>query len=272
MKVAGPLVLMMALLGASAGTPDGKLGPEILRGAFDNLYGYDLQMVLVLELRSEGGETSTRKTEVARKQIEGLTHSFGHFLEPPWMRGTRMLLVDNTDRSDDVFLFLPENDRIRRLNSVQRQDYFLGSDFWYEDLERRNVEDYRVTATSSDVHEGRDVHVVDAEPVHETTAYARVRFVVDRENLVMRRILFYRKGSVNPLREILFDRASILEEAGFRIPTRLIVTNHLRRTTTVALFDQLKVNPELSDSLFRSTALLTKRRIPGLTDGAEKDE
>lgn len=272
MRVVGLLALLVVVLGASTERPASGPGSRILRGAFDNLYGYDLQMVLVLELHSEAGETSIRKTEVARKQIRGLTHSFGHFLEPLWMRGTRMLLIDNPDRSDDVFLFLPENDRIRRLNSVRRQDYFLGSDFWYEDLERRSVDDYRVTAVSSDVYEGRDVHIVDAEPVHETTAYAWVRFEVDQENLVMSRILFYRKGSESPLREIAFDRASILEEAGFRIPTRLIVTNHLRRTKTIARFDRLKVNPSLSNSLFRSTALLTNRRIPGLTDGTEKSE
>lgn len=259
------------LLHVAAAASEIERGQEILRDAFDNLYGYDLQMVLVLELHSEAGETSIRKTEVARKEIGGLTHSFGHFLEPPWMRGTRMLLIDNPDRSDDVFLFLPESKRVRRLNSVQRQDYFLGSDFWYEDLERRNVEDYRVVALASDVDEGRSVHIVDAEPVHGATTYARVRFVVGASDMVMSRIFFYRKGSANPLREISFDRGSIVEEAGFLIPTRLIVTNHLRGTTTIARFDQLRVNPPLSNTLFRSTALLTKRRIPGLTDGEDGD-
>jgi len=247
-------------------------GVEILGRAFENLYGYDLKMVLTLELHSGSGETSIRKSEVARKQIRGLTHSFGHFLEPSWMRGTRMLLVDNADRSDDVFLFLPESERVRRLDSVQRQDYFLGSDFWYEDLERRRIDDYRVIASSSGEDGAIQVHVVDAAPARELTAYARVRFTVRAADFVMQRIAFYRKDADDPFREIAFDPASIVREAEFLIPTRLVVTNHQRRTKTVARFEQLQVNPELSDALFRSTALLTKRRIPGLTDDVNEDE
>jgi len=245
---------------------------DVLRGAFENLYGYDVQMVLNLELHDGTGEVSIRRAEIARKRIRGRTHSFAHFLEPSWMRGTRMLLVDNTDRSDDVFLFLPENEWVRRLNTVQRQDSFLGSDFWYEDLERREVGDYRILAVTHGVEDGRQTSIIDAEPVREATSYARIRFIIEDETLLMRQILFYRTGATEPLREISFDRSSLIEQDGFEIETRFTVTNHLRRTSTAARFDRLQVNPKLSNALFKSTALLTKRRIPGLTDGAEEGE
>lgn len=250
----------------------GRSAGQILTVAFDELYDYDMKMILRLDLETEQGETSTRRSEVARKRIRGHSHSYAHFLDPIWMRGTRMLLIDNTDRSDDVFLFLPENDRVRRLNSVQRSDAFLGSDFWYEDLERRHVTDYEILATSETRMSGHQYHQIDAAPRDAASGYARIRFLVGIDDELLWHVLFFRAASDQPFREIEFDRTSLIEREGRRIPTRVIVTNHVRRSRTTAHFEQLQVNPPLANSLFRSTALLTGRRIPGLTDEETGDE
>lgn len=242
---------------------------KILERAFDELYDYDMKMVLRLDLETSHGERSTRRSEVARKRIQGRSHSYAHFLEPIWMRGTRMLLIDNATRSDDVFLFLPENERVRRLSSVQRSDSFLGSDFWYEDLERRHIEDYVIESHQSTDIADKPHHQIDARPRDDSAGYERIRFLVGRDDGVLWEVHFFRASSAQPFRRIAFDPTSVVEQEGHRIPTRVTVTNAVRRTRTVAHFEQLQVNPELKSALFRTTALLTGRRIPGLTDDVE---
>ena len=157
---------------------------EILRRAFDNLYDFDMTTTLTLFLHNKRGEQSVRRAEIARKRIDGRLHAFGRFLDPPWMRGTAVLVIDNQDRSDDHFLFLPGRGRVRRVTNVQRTDSFLGSDLWYEDLERRHPEDYKVASLRWDDFNGEGVFVVSAFPTTHS-GYARVEFIIARSDFLL---------------------------------------------------------------------------------------
>ena len=236
---------------------------EILKRAFDNLYDFDMTTTLTLRLHNKRGERSVRRAEIARKRIDGRLHAYGRFLDPPWMRGTAVLVIDNRDRSDDHFLFLPDRGRVRRVTNVQRSDAFLGSDLWYEDLERRHPEDYEVASCRWDEFEGEAVFVVSAFPT-TNSGYARVEFTIARSDHLLLKTSFYKGRAERPFKTIEApSRALVLEEDGHLIPVRLLVSNVQRGTQTEVRFERLEVNPEISDRLFTSAALESGRAIPG---------
>jgi hypothetical protein len=236
---------------------------EVLRRAFDNLYDFDMTTTLTLLLHNKRGEQSLRRAEIARKRIDGRLHAFGRFLDPPWMRGTSLLVIDNQDRSDDHFLFLPDRGRVRRVTNVQRTDSFLGSDLWYEDLERRHPEDYEVESLRWDDFKGEAVFVVSAVPTTHS-GYARVEFMIARLDFLLLKTSFYKERAERPFKTIEApSRAAVVEEDGHLIPVRLLVINLQRGTQTEASFERLEVNPQISDHLFTSAALESGRPIPG---------
>jgi hypothetical protein len=244
-------------------TPNGK---ELLTRVFDNLYDCDLKMVLRVELFDSRGDSSVRRAEIARKRIRGRTHSYGRFLAPPWMRDTTMLMIDHLDRPDDFFLFLPESKKLRRMTNVQRTDAFLGSDLWFEDLERRYPEDYEVIEIKKGEEQGESVYFVRARSIHSSDFYREVRLSVAESDHYLLGTRYYRGDSEEPFREVISDRANLVDQDGHRIPTRYVVTNHDRSTRSIASFTKLSINPHLEDRLFRSVALETGRKVPGLTD------
>jgi len=267
-----PIVALASVLGA-VGQPsaDGAIdaipaeydAAQVLERTFDNLYDYDMTTILTLVLHNGRGEESIRRAEVARKRIAGRLHAYGRFLEPPWMRGTSVLVIDNLERSDDHFLFLPEHSRVRRVTNVQRTDSFLGSDLWYEDLERRHVEDYRIIASRTEGFGGEAALVVMAEPTRHS-GYARVEFTIARRDHLLLRTAFFNADSNEPFKTItLHSREDTVLEDGHRIPIRLSVENLRRGTRTDARFEKLHVNPEISDSLFTSAALESQRAVRG---------
>jgi hypothetical protein len=179
------------------------------------------------------------------------------------MRGTAVLVIDNRDRSDDHFLFLPDQGRVRRVTNVQRTDSFLGSDLWYEDLERRHPEDYKVASLRWDDFKGEAVFVVSAFPTTHS-GYARVEFIIARSDFLLVKTSFYKGRAERPFKTIEApSRAVVLEEDGHLIPVRLLVSNLQRGTQTEARFERLEVNPQISDHLFTSAALESGRPIPG---------
>lgn len=256
------LAFAASIASAEPFSPD--VGLETLRKAFDNLYDCDMKMSLEVELHDQRGSVSRRRANIARKRIRGHTHSIGRFFDPPWMRGTTMLMIDNTDRSDDHFIYLPERKRTRRLTSVQRADAFLGSDLWYEDLERRYPEDYQVIGvTPGSISKSATIRVR-VRPREANSAYDQVEFEIARSDYYLLTTSYFKDGSESSFRSITSSREHMTEQDGHRIPTRYVVSNSVRGTKTVATFSNLEVNPELSDTLFRAVALEVGRKIPGL--------
>jgi hypothetical protein len=237
---------------------------EILTRAFENLYDCDLTMLLEVEINDMRGGVFLRRAKVARKRINGHTHSIARFEDPAWMRGTTMLMVDNTGRSDDHFVYLPESKRTRRMTSVQRSDAFLGSDMWFEDLERRYPEDYVEKRITGGREASSETISVRARPVHATPAYDEIEFKVAKDDYFLLSTAYFRGNSKTPIRTVTSAREHMVESEGHRIPTRYVIDNVLRGTETVATFLRVEVNPVLKDSLFQSVALESGRKIPGL--------
>lgn len=269
--VAFAVALILASIPTSADEAE-LTGHEILKRTFDNLYDCDMKMSLEVELHDQSGGVSRRRANIARKRIRGHTHSIGRFLDPPWMRGTTMLMIDNTDRSDDHFIYLPASKRMRRLTSVQRSDSFLGSDLWYEDLERRYPEDYDVLNMATHGKLDEETYSLRVQPTIESSAYDQVEFEISKKDFFLLQTSYFRGESTEPIRRITSAREHMVIQDGHRIPTQYVVKNETRGTRTVARLTQLEVNPELSDSLFRSVALEVGRKIPGLGRETKKQK
>lgn len=68
-----------------------------------------------------------------------------HFTLPNDIRGTGFLVWEHPDADDERFLYLPSLGRVRRIAGSEAQESFVGSDFTYEDIGGRELEDYTYT-------------------------------------------------------------------------------------------------------------------------------
>jgi hypothetical protein len=64
------------------------------------------------------------------------------FSYPSDIKGTAFLVRDRPGEDDERFLYLPALGRVRRIAGSERQESFVGSDFTYEDVGGRRLEDY----------------------------------------------------------------------------------------------------------------------------------
>jgi hypothetical protein len=65
-----------------------------------------------------------------------------HFTLPNDIRGTGFLVWEHPNADDERFLYLPSLGRVRRIAGSEAQESFVGSDFTYEDVGGRELEDY----------------------------------------------------------------------------------------------------------------------------------
>jgi hypothetical protein len=105
---------------------------EILSLAFANRYDCDLRAEIELRMSDRSGSERRRLVKTVVKRIDGRLHSIGRLVSPQYLKGMTIMSIENRDRSDDSFVYLPSLGRVRRITTAQRADSFLGSDLTYE--------------------------------------------------------------------------------------------------------------------------------------------
>lgn len=214
-----------------------------------------LSVVQTISLTSRdrtGAERELRATIYWQRAGDG-SKVLMRFFSPPDMRGAGLLVLEKSDRSE-MFMYLPDVGRVRRVTRHMAGGSLFGTDFTYEDFERmqgftREGEAHRLPDSEID---GRPVYVIENEPTEEDGKKSeRSLIYVDRETCLVRKMEFYEPG--NRLRRVLStDVTDLMEEGGLRIP-RQIDARDLRDDSTSSLVIE-KI--EIDESLPRKTFTL----------------
>ena len=258
---------------AAAAAPAQDAAPEapveLLRRAFDRRYGADTHQQMSLVLSSKGREVQHQELEVVTKMENGQLRAFARFTAPPDLRDTALLVLEQEGRPDDYFLYLPALAKVRRVSGAQRSDSFMGTDLTYEDLERRRVEDFEDLRVRQETVGGEAALGVNAHP-RQPSGYERVEFAIAPGDATILETRYYARGADAPFKVIAFPRASLHEEGGFSVPTRIAVANLKKDTRTEVTVESLELNPKLDLRLFTTNALMREAELSSKHPGGAK--
>ena len=191
-----------------------------------------------------------------RRFDDGRSRAMLRVLAPPDYRGSALLLIERKSGSD-MFLFLPELGKPRRMTSQAFSGSLFGSDFTYEDFQQvmgvqRGGSSVSLPAEELD---GMPVHVLEQHPDPEQgSAYERIVTYVTHEPCVPVKTELYEAGG--RLRKVLrTDVTKLLELDGLRLPGSLRMEDLLNQSSTVLEIDEVVLGSELPRRLFDASAL-----------------
>ncbi len=86
----------------------------------------------------------------AEQKYTGEQKFYVFFEEPADVRKMAFLVWKHLDKDDDRWLYLPKIDLVKRIAGSEKRTSFVGSDFFYEDISGRSIEDdaHELTQTS----------------------------------------------------------------------------------------------------------------------------
>jgi hypothetical protein len=96
----------------------------------------------LLKTVDAGGKTTEKRWTYVRLGSHGQSKAVIRFLDPPEVKGVALLIVNHPDRASDQWMWTPAIERDRRIALQDRSTRFFGTDFTFEDLEERDVEQY----------------------------------------------------------------------------------------------------------------------------------
>src|SRR5687767_10207503 len=148
------LTCILALTTGAAGPMQpARLTPDaVARRIQDRDIGHDSRFTMRMKLADRHGRIRERVLDVATlrgRDAPGAApgapdgdRRLIRFSYPHDIRGTSFLVWEHPSAEDERFLFLPALGRVRRIAGSETQDSFVGSDFTYEDIGGRELDEY----------------------------------------------------------------------------------------------------------------------------------
>jgi len=175
---------------------------------------------------------------------------------PEDLRGSALLLIQKGERAD-MFMYLPELRRVRRVTKHSVSGSMFGTDFSYEDFERLQgfATDGQAKRLPDQEVEGRKVFVVEGRPARGAeSAYERIVSFVDQESCIPIHTELYEEGE--RLRKVIvMPSEKVTREAESWVPRLVLVKDLVSKTQTELLVDQIALDKKLPRKLFSETAL-----------------
>jgi Outer membrane lipoprotein-sorting protein len=176
--------------------------------------------------------------------------------DPPELRGSSYLVIEKPDALD-IFVYLPEYQKVRRITPHALAGSLFGTDFSYEDMMRlRHVfEQQKPERVGEEVVAGRPSELVQLVPPPESgSSYERVRTWLDRATCVPLRMEFVAKGGALA-KELSVDPATLEQHGDVWVASGFKLRDLHEQTETLLTLGAIELDVELPDRLFSERGL-----------------
>lgn len=212
----------------------------------------DMKMVLI----DKNADTRVRTIRSYEKDKGEDKQRIMFFLSPADVKDTAFLTYDYDayDKDDDQWLYLPALRKTKRIASSDKSGSFMGSDFNYSDMTRKNLDAYDFNILKEDEVRGAKVWLIEALPrsreeIEESGYTKSVAFVRQDNFVVVRAVHWTNEG--NKLKYLDVSRLEQID--GVWTVLEMSMTTKKGNTTlhkTELSFDNVQYNQELSEQMF----------------------
>jgi outer membrane lipoprotein-sorting protein len=210
-------------------------------------------------ITARNGSTSERlMDQYSKDDARGNHRTVIVFQTPASVAGIRFLTIENSERANDQWIYLPSAGRVRRIAASEGSGSFVGTDLSYDDISSvdRKTDLDNHTLLREDKHGNRDCFVIESIPKDSGYQYSKMILWIDKENYVNHKVELYdRRGTQVKLLEIL----ELREIQGKLSPMVTRMTTLAAGTSTTIHNEILRYDAPIPESVFTSAYLETGR-------------
>jgi outer membrane lipoprotein-sorting protein len=251
------LMFVVALLlpvSAPAQTPPPNAA-EIVKHVLDSdpwgLTGAEIRASATLTDK-QGATRQLSFSALSKRHDAQLSKSVVRFSAPPDLAGAGFLQIQNRDGDDDRYLYLPDLGRSRRISGNLRSTAFMGTDFSFADLDRRDLRDSQARNLGLDKIGSSTCYLIDVVPRRPDTQYSHVQMWVRTDNFLPLRMKMYDRANLHVK---TFEAQEIRRVRGNWFISKSLMTNHKNDHSTLLVLQSIVVNVQIPDEEFSVRAL-----------------
>ena len=206
----------------------------------------------VLEVIGQNSKISKKSWVSERLGAFGNSKAILRFTAPAEVKGVALLVINHPDRSADQWMWTPAVGRDRRIALQDRSTRFFGTDFSFEDLEERDVDQFDYRLAGEEAIDSAPCWRIEARPrAGKMSQYTLSRVWIRKDNYVPAQYEnFVKEQAVRRLHQ-----TDIVNVQGVWTAKTLEMTDLRRNSRTVLRIEKLVYNVPMKDDDFTVQAL-----------------
>lgn len=252
------LLLTGVLFSLSIFAQEKITGRKIIENVYYRPTGDDATSDLTMTLINSRGDERVREIQQFSKDYGKEEKSIMFFLSPADVRNTSFMnwSYDEEGRDDDQWIYLPALKKVKRISSDSKSDYFMGSDFTYDDLGDRHPSEDTHKLLREEKINGEDCYVVESIPKEEDYMYSKTVTWVSNDKWIGLKKEFYDEDGEH-LKNLTVEKYDKID--GFWVILHSEMHNIQKDHKTIMKLKNVKLNTGIDDGMF--TERMMKRGI-----------
>lgn len=258
----------LAVLAFAPVPPQPQTADQIARRVQDRDTGRDTRAALRMKLfdrRERVRERALAMLTLRGRQAPGAPRTAPdgdrlliRFSYPNDIRGTSFLVWKHPSAEDERFLFLPSLGRVRRIAGSEAQESFVGSDFSYEDISGRELDEFTYAlldenaAWNSPDGASHPAYRLESTRRDRAAEFPRVISLVLKDSyLVVHAEVYNRRNE----KQKVYAVRRLQPVQGIATVFESAMTNDLEKTRTELVVEKIEYNIGLKEDAFTRRAL-----------------
>ena len=254
MKILKSVIAATLVIVAGSSAMAQLSGTQIIEKAYNRATGDDQTSTLTMTLTNKQGKQRIRVIKQFTKDIGNVEKSIMFFQSPADVKNTSFMNWSyDTDQNDDQWIYLPAIKKTKRISSDSKSDYFMGSDFTYDDLGDRklNADNHKLLREES--INGKACYVVESVSKDEDYMYTKTITWIDKSNFIGVQKEFYDEDE--ELLKVLTIK-KYEEISGLWVITNSEMKNVQKNHLTSMILSNVQVNTGISASKFTERMMM----------------
>jgi len=205
-----------------------------------------------LEVIGSSNKITLKRWMFQRLGSFGASKAILRFTAPPEVKGVALLIINHQDRASDQWMWTPALERDRRIALQDRSTRFFGTDFSFEDLEERDVNQFDYKPAGEETFDGQPCWKIESKPKEsKSSQYTSSILTIRKDNYVVIQIENFSKDKL--VRRIHYT--DVQQQDGIWAGRTMEVQDLSRGSRTVLKLEKLQYNIPMKEESFTLEAL-----------------
>jgi hypothetical protein len=227
---------------------------NIMKDVYHQDTSHDISMRASFQITDKQGQTTKKDFTYRRIGSPGDSKTLVVFTAPKDIRGVTLLSINQRGAADRQYMYIPAQQRVRSVATQERSTRFLGTDFTFEDIGERILDDftYKLLGDTESM-EGHKTYKIEATPVDPSRSqYKFIYYWVAQDVPV---ILYAEMYDAQGQKIRVLHATQLKRENGIWGARNTEMSSILDGTHTVLRIDEVKFNTSPDEKLFTPQGL-----------------
>ncbi|MDA3812637.1 MAG: outer membrane lipoprotein-sorting protein [Candidatus Cloacimonetes bacterium] len=243
------IILMAVLIMTATLTAQEITGLKIIENVYNRPTGQDQEGDLTMALINSRGDERVREIKQFLKEFGDMEKKIMFFVSPADVRNTSFMYwsYDEAEKNDDQWIYLPALKKVKRISSDSKSDYFMGSDFTYDDLGDRQPSSDSHKLLREETIDGEDCYVVESIPKEEEYMYSKTVSWIIKDKWIGKKKEFYDEDE-DLLKTLTVKETEVIKD--YIVITLSEMHNVQKDHTTKMILKNVTLDTGFSDNKF----------------------